>query len=97
MFVEEFKKKKGFWIMKPVGKSQGKGIFIINKPSDISDWKNEEKNDSNDAYLVQKYIENPYLIGGKKFDMRIYCLVTSYSPLTVWLYRRYLLFYKINS
>jgi len=31
IFVEEFKKTGGVWIMKPVGKSQGKGIFLLNK------------------------------------------------------------------
>lgn len=31
LFVEEFKKQGGVWIMKPVGKSQGKGIFLLNK------------------------------------------------------------------
>lgn len=92
MFVEEFKKSKNkLWIMKPVGKAQGKGIFLFTKLSEIADWKKGStwKADEPQAetYIVQRYIHNPYLVGGKKFDMRIYALVTSYAPLTVWLYR----------
>jgi len=40
-----------------------------------------------DPFVVQRYIANPLLIGGKKFDMRIYLLVTNFKPLTIYLYR----------
>ncbi|KAM6929056.1 putative tubulin polyglutamylase TTLL9 [Lycodopsis pacificus] len=95
LFVEEFKRSPGsIWIMKPVAKSQGKGIFLFRKLKDIMDWKkdgtrSEEQKDAAqvESYVAQRYIENPYLINGRKFDLRVYVLVTSYVPLKAWLYR----------
>uniref|UniRef100_A0A383W9P9 Tubulin--tyrosine ligase-like protein 9 n=1 Tax=Tetradesmus obliquus TaxID=3088 RepID=A0A383W9P9_TETOB len=92
MFVEEFKRSGGTWIMKPIGRAQGQGIFLFNKLSQISDWRRDHtwKPDDEAAaetYLAQRYVDSPYLVGGKKFDLRIYALVTSYNPLRVYLYR----------
>lgn len=81
----------GTWIMKPVGRSQGKGIFLFTKLSQIQQWKSDYRwkpdNPTVESYVVQRYISNPYVIGGKKFDMRLYALVMSFSPLTVYIYR----------
>lgn len=37
--------------------------------------------------MVQRYIEKPLLIGGYKFDLRLYVCVPSYHPLTIYMYR----------
>ncbi|RQM22868.1 hypothetical protein B5M09_008243 [Aphanomyces astaci] len=84
LFVEEFRRNPNvMWIMKPCSKAQGKGIFIINKLSQIKKWANAK---AVEGYVVSRYIETPLLIGGKKFDLRMYVLVTSYRPLQAFVY-----------
>jgi len=79
--------------MKPCGKSQGAGIFLINKLSKLKKWSRDSRGPNfnpstvKDAYVISKYIEKPLLIGGKKFDLRLYVLVTSFRPLKVYLYK----------
>ncbi|XP_026193567.1 probable tubulin polyglutamylase TTLL9 [Cyclospora cayetanensis] len=113
IFVEEFKRNAvqkcgSVWIMKPVGRSQGKGIFLIERLSQLADWRGdarsyrpvdtksssfqslknpEEAEQSAEAYVCQRYIQDPLVIGGKKFDLRLFCFVKAFAPLTAYLYR----------
>ena len=67
-----------YWILKPVGLSRGRGISLINKLEDVV---------FSEPIVLQKYIMNPLLVDGYKFDMRIYVLVTSMNPLEAFIYK----------
>jgi hypothetical protein len=36
--------------------------------------------------IISLYLDRPYLINGRKFDMRMYVVVTSFHPLRVYFY-----------
>lgn len=64
------------WILKPFGLFGGEGIKIMSKLEDIPE-----------KCLAVKYLADPYLINGKKIDLRLYALVTGFKPLRIYIYQ----------
>jgi len=71
---------KNAWIMKPAGKSRGRGIAFSRDLEGIL----KETSGEEEQWICQKYIENPQLIHGYKFDIRQWVLVVDWNPLTVY-------------
>ena len=76
---------KNAWILKPGGTSRGRGIEIH---TDLEDLLKSIMVSKDTIWVTQKYIEKPLIIIGKKFDMRVWILVTSAEPLKVWMFTR---------
>ena len=70
-------KQNRTFIVKPSNGAMGHGIKL---------YKNAEKIQPLENYIVQEYLTNPYLLDGFKFDLRIYALVTSCDPLRAFIY-----------
>lgn len=80
IFLDEFQKNPNTtWIVKPNNKSQGYGIFLLKKINQLKKIVPGANLNAafkglnmNETYVISRYIDNPLLIGGKKFDLRLY-------------------------
>ncbi|KAJ3214127.1 Tubulin polyglutamylase ttll4 [Dinochytrium kinnereticum] len=66
------------WIIKPPASARGIGIRVAARWKDVP-----RKREA----VVSRYIPNPFLIQGRKFDLRLYVVVTSFDPLRIYLHR----------
>lgn len=65
------------WILKPSNWYGGNGIsFLITI-----------KNITMKEFVLSKYIQNLSLINGKKYDLRLYVLISGLKPLRIYLYK----------
>ncbi|KAK7200923.1 tubulin tyrosine ligase [Novymonas esmeraldas] len=68
------------YIVKPGASSCGRGIQLFKGVPPMP------RGTGRDEMVCQRYIGNPLLIYGRKFDLRLYCVVTSFDPLRIYLF-----------
>ncbi|XP_058516736.1 inactive polyglycylase TTLL10 [Ochotona princeps] len=84
------------WICKPTAANQGRGIFLLRSQDDVASLQAKAQSSGDDptfhrmpfrapqARVVQRYIQNPLLLDGKKFDVRAYLLIACAVPYMVF-------------
>ncbi|XP_017398040.2 inactive polyglycylase TTLL10 [Cebus imitator] len=84
------------WICKPTASNQGKGIFLLQSQEEVAALQAKTQSIEDDpvyhklrlrgpqARVVQRYIQNPLLLDGRKFDVRSYLLIACAVPYMVF-------------
>ncbi|XP_069320738.1 inactive polyglycylase TTLL10 [Eulemur rufifrons] len=84
------------WICKPTASNQGKGIFLLRNQEEVAALQAKTQSMEDDpiyrkmpfrapqARVVQRYIQNPLLLEGKKFDVRSYLVIACATPYMVF-------------
>ena len=86
-FEKIYKKNKNIlWIVKPVNMSRGRGVHLLKDMNELKELIKKSRDENAIPDLISRYLDKPHLINKKKYDLRIYVLVASFSPLRIYLY-----------
>ncbi|XP_035200808.1 inactive polyglycylase TTLL10 isoform X2 [Oxyura jamaicensis] len=93
--------KEQIWICKPSCSNQGRGIFLLKNPGAANTLQAKLHSSVGDlpskrgqcrapqARIVQRYIHQPLLLEGKKFDVRSYLLIACTAPYVLFFAQGY--------
>ncbi|CAD8060286.1 unnamed protein product [Paramecium sonneborni] len=72
-------KNQYLWLLKPSDWNRGEGVHVFNTLEEveglIKSYYNGKGNYECKEFVIQKYIERPLLLGGRKFDIRCWVLI----------------------
>ncbi|XP_048823388.1 inactive polyglycylase TTLL10 isoform X2 [Lagopus muta] len=97
----ELCKEEEIWICKPSCSNQGRGIFLLKNPDAVTTLQAKLCSSERDlpskrvpcgapqTRIVQRYIGQPLLLEGKKFDVRSYLLVACTAPYVLFFAQGY--------
>jgi len=86
---------KAYWLLKPRASCCGRGIRLINTFAEVP----QDKKGEHSGYIAQRFMSNPYPIvggqmvkdgkpigppGGHKFILRLFVIVTTFNPMSVY-------------
>ncbi|NXG59924.1 TTL10 polyglycylase, partial [Hemiprocne comata] len=102
----ELCKEEQIWICKPSCSNRGQGIFLLKNPAAVNTLAAQlqsttacllqQPHKAPQARIVQRYIHQPLLLEGKKFDVRSYLLVACTAPYVLFFAQGYVRLTCVN-
>jgi len=72
-----------FWILKPSTLNNGEGILLFKTIDDIEAHYQRTDRLGGD-FVIQQYIDNPHLLNGHKYTIRMFVILTNYNGHTLY-------------